>query len=183
MTDLGIALHGRGRRAEPAAIMGVRELERDDLVALAEPRSTKPAALKRVSERHHAAARFLAQGVPPGVVAAIVGLRSSRISQLQADPLFQATMALYREETAAQIDTFMEALRGLSGDALAELANRLDEVPEGFENKELMELLKLTADRTGYGRVERQEVQIDMGERLAAARDRARAAVIEGEVV
>jgi len=190
MTDLGLQLLGPGRKGAPPAISGIRELEENDLLALAENRETKPSELVRLSERHHAVARYLAQGIEPGIVAAIVGLRPARISQLQADPLFAATLELHREKQNTQVDTFMEALRGLSSDAVSQLVQRLEDAPEGFKNTELMDLMKLTADRIGYAPAERKEVDVNVnfGEQLSLARQRALAArqgsnIIDGEIV
>ncbi len=87
-------------------------------------------------------------------------------------------MALYRETKDLEYVEFASRMAGLSKDAVVELQTRMENEPEKFTNSMLLEMLKTLADRTGHGPTTTQvNVQLDLGSRLAAARQRAREAM------
>ena len=157
----------------------VRELDEVDIALLQEERGIKAAPLKRLSERHHALARCLASGMEPGEAAITCGYVSSRVSILQVDPAFQELLEFYRADVNAKYLGMHDVLAGLSRDAAAELHTRLEDemqmepVDKKMTIGQLGEIVKLGADRTGFGPQSSQvNVNVDLAGRLQAARER-----------
>jgi hypothetical protein len=167
----------RGRAAREAPATLVRALEPADLSALSTERGVTAPPLKRVKDRHHALARALASGMAPGVAAVAVGIQGSTVSILCADPAFKELLAFYRSETDAAYRSLHEELSGISMDAAAEIRKRLedDEMVGKMSLDTLTELVKMGADRTGFGPQSKStnvNVTVDFGARLEAARRR-----------
>lgn len=178
--ELGLdiaALTSRGRKPAALSAEVAGALRPEDVGLLAAQAPAVP-ELKRISERHHALARALASGLSEGEAAALTGYDASRVSVLKASPAFRELLDLYRDNADAQFMEMHARLAGLSKDAIAILHQRLEDEPEGLTASQLMELIKLGADRTGYGPSQKQEttVRFDLSERLDAARKRALAA-------
>lgn len=187
--DLGDLLTPGARKA-PLYAEVTRVLEPADLSLLATNRQVQPVQLKKLSERHHTLAKLLASGASEGDAAFAVGYQLSRVSILKNDPAFKELLTHYRDVQDANFAEFGERMAGLAKDAVLELQERLEEEPEKFSNKELMEMMTRMADRTGHGPTHKQEVNItgNLSERLAAARERAMRVIsddnlIEGEVI
>lgn len=164
-----------GRAAKPLNPKVSRELTEADLGALATEKGSKPSALKRLSDRHHALARNLASGMPAGEAAIVCGLSPSRVSILQSDPAFLDLLAFYRRETNLVYRDMHEKLAGVASAALDELQERLEEEPEKVSVGQLIEVSKLGADRTGFGPQSTQanlNIHVGLGDRLEAARRR-----------
>lgn len=181
MIDLGLdiaAITRPGRKAAPLAACVVRELEPADLALLQHDRGLEAAPIKKISERHHALARALCSGMSEAEAGAHVGYSPSRVSILKASPAFRELLDLYRESADAQFAEMHSMLSGLSKDAAIALRERLEDDPDALTSGQLMEILKLSADRTGFGPTSKQEttIRVDLGDRLAAARERARLA-------
>jgi hypothetical protein len=115
---------------------------------------------------------------PPLPVAAVaVGIQGSTVSILCADPAFKELLAFYRSETDAAYRSLHEELSGISMDAAAEIRKRLedDEMVGKMSLDTLTELVKMGADRTGFGPQSKStnvNVTVDFGARLEAARKR-----------
>lgn len=166
-----------GRASKPMSAMQVRKLDACDIALLEEEKGSKAPALKRLSERHHALARCLASGMEPCEAAITCGYVASRVSILQADPAFQELLAFYRQSVETKYLDMHGVLAGLSLDAAMELRERLETDIEADEKKisvgQLMELVKVGADRTGFGPQSSQvNVNVDLAGRLQAARER-----------
>lgn len=173
----------RGRAAKPVSAAVVRALDEADLSLLADEKGSVPAAVKRLSERHHALARNLAGGMAPSEAAIVCGYSLSRVSILQDDPAFKELLHFYREDVKGQYRDLHTRLAGIAADALDVLQDRLEEQPEDLSVGQLIELSKMGADRTGFGPQTSQtnlNVNIDLASRLEAARKRVRERVIEG---
>lgn len=183
----------KGRAAVPVVAEVVRELERTDMVLLATEKGSAPSAIKRLTERHHALARNIANGMAPGEAALVQGYSASRVSILQNDPAFKELLSFYREDAARPYRDLHNRLSGIALDATEELAARLEEDMQVEEVKDkkvsigqLMELAKLGADRTGHGPQSSSmnlNVNVDLAGRLEAARKRVamrKLKVIEG---
>jgi len=178
--DLEIArTTGRARREIPASV--VRELTVEDLAALGTEKGAKPTALKRLSERHHALARLLASGKPPGEAAAILNYDQSRVSILQADPTFSELVLFYKQEVIEPAyRDFHSKLSSLAEDAVDLLADRIAEDPDSVSSSLALEITKAAADRTGFGpssQTTQVNVNVNLADRLKIARDRAREAM------
>lgn len=164
----------RGNVRQPVDFEVVRELREDDLALLAEARGSKPKPLtKRLSERHHALARFLAGGMPHWEAAAVTGYSPSRICILAADPTFKELVAFYTANVDAKYADLHEHLAGMSVEAAVILRDRMEEAPEELSSTLLMEVVKTGADRTGHGPSSTNvQVNVGLAGRLEAARKR-----------
>jgi len=165
----------RGRAPQPIIATVVRELEENDLVLLAEEKGSKPSAIKRITERHHALARILANGMKESEAATFCGYSISRISILKSDPAFKELLEFYREDAQRPFRDLNNRLSGLAMDAAEELSLRLEEEPEKVSIPQLMEVVKLGADRTGHGPQTSSlniNANVDLAGRLEAARKR-----------
>lgn len=192
MNDLGLdltSLTAPGRKAARLEAHVVREITAADLALLEARPPVQAFEIKRITERHHAVARLLASGVPPGEAAAITGYSASRISILQESPAFRELVSFYSDAKDIQYASVHEQIAGLSKDALLELRTRLEDDPEQFSNGMLLELITKTLDRSGFGptsQVTAVNINVELGQRIEQARLRARAAAlgqtIEGTV-
>lgn len=171
---------GPGRAAKPALVLDAREATAEDLEALRTRKAVEPEPLKRITQRHHQVARLLAAGMGPGEIGAITGYTPSRLSVLQNSPAMRDLIQLYRKEVDAEFSQVFTQMRNLSADALGELQDRLETDPDDFSANQLMALAELALDRTGHPRVKehKSEVTVNLGDRLDAARERARQAAL-----
>ena len=187
MNMLDLELRTVGRPAAPLTFNIEGELDMLDLVALREPRESTAPPIKKLRERHHALARYLAMGTHPGEAGIICGYSASRVSILQGDPTFKELVAHYRGCATERYYDGHSAMSELHIDAIEELRERLEEQPEEFTQGQLMELAKLTADRTGLGVSTKTEVNLKDGlaDRMAAGRRRAQAlrSIPDAEIV
>jgi hypothetical protein len=152
-----------------------------DLVLLDGEKGSTPPPLKRIRDRHHAAARLLASGKKPGEVAAITGYDISRISILQNDPAFKELLHFYREHVEAEYISLHEQLAGMSVDAAILLREKMETEGEKMTVAQTIEIIRLGADRTGHGPTQKveQNVNINMANRLEEARKRIRERTID----
>jgi len=139
----------------------------------------KPIPLtKRMTMRHHALARYLALGMPDFEAAALTGYKPATISVLKTDPAFHELMDFYRKKSEAELTEVSLDLHkrmfGMSVDAADELHRRVEEEPETFSHGQLLDVMKVTADRTGHGPSQSTNitVSVSMSDRLRHARER-----------
>lgn len=143
-------LAGPGRRAALLEFDVVRDLDEPDFQLLAvTDRGMAPPALQKLTDRHHALARLLAAGMPEGEAAMTLSYDISRVSILKQSPAFQELLALYRLEVDREFAGILEHMAGLSKDALIELRDRLEDAPQKFSNRELVQVVTEMADRAG----------------------------------
>lgn len=172
-----LRLSGRAPVAVEARVCG--ELGESDLALLASERGSRPRPIAKLRDRHHALARCLAQGMRDSEAALITGYDPSRISILKGDPTFRKLVEDYKDIKAEAFADFHERASTLAVSAVNELQDRLEEVPESFQNEDLLEIMKATADRTGHAPVSKSvaiHANVDLGQRLNAARERLRKA-------
>ena len=153
LLDLNIDLAaGPGRRAVPVDFEIVREVTEADVELLAvTPANSKPPAIKRISDRHHALARLLASGMPESEAALTLNYDVSRVSILKDSPAFQELLALYRAKVDTEFATNLDHMAGMSRDALLELRERIEENPEDFSHRELLAIITELNDRAQAG--------------------------------
>lgn len=180
---------GRGRSSAPLSIGEVRDMSESD-IELFENRAAVPVTepIKKIGERHHMVAKMLARGAAPGEVARLTGYDPSRISVLKSSPAMQELINLYREDLEAEFTPIVETLIGVSKDALNRIRERLEEEGEKIPIRDLISTFEMGADRIGYPRAKdvNTNINVNIGERLDAARRRARLAaqgVIEAEII
>ena len=170
-----------GRAPAQVVFENVGALTVADMAALNTNRGTKPAPLARLSQRHHSLARNLAAGMGVGEAAIICGYDISRVSILQSDPTFQELLKFYSLQVDAQYANLHESLSALSVDAAEELRQRLESDPTALSTGALIDIVKMSADRTGFGPQTKSEVSVTVGmaDRLRLARERVAARQIE----
>lgn len=135
------------------------------------------AAFLRFRESHHAIARMFAAGMTISMVAHKTGYTRRRLHLLLSDPSFQELVkekAKSKEDKIAevadeydsiQISTMLMAARMLN-DRVAEA----EETGEGLSTRELLTIVKDTADRHGYGpKSTRLNINVDFASRLDLA--------------
>jgi len=155
---LAVLLEGTVSSAPALLAEVVRELEAEDLLALAEPRGVQPVALKRVRTIHHQVAQMLATGTRPVEVAAATGYSLSRISILQADPLFQELQAFYTEQEANRFAELQDQIKALGQAVTEELLERVTSEEVSFmTNRDLRQIMEAALDRSGHSPVHRRQ--------------------------
>lgn len=174
---------GRAKAPPPEAEF-LRELGDADFALLAQEKGSTTPPLKRLRDRHHTAARLLAAGTSEANVAAITGYDISRISILKNDPAFAELLVFYRTEVNAQYAGLHEQLAGMSLDAAIILRERMEseDPADKLTTTQLLEIMRTGADRTGHGPATTStqvNVNINLADRLAAARERIAARTIE----
>ena len=169
-----LGLRVTGRPSKNLTFSETRQLEPDDLGLLAEPRGSEAPPVKKLRERHHALARVLASGVAPSEASLICNYSVSRISILLADSAFKELLSMYRDGAKERYFDGHQAMAELHLDAVEELRERLEDDAQSFSHGQLMELAKMTADRTGLGPTTKSEVDVKIGlaDKLAAGRKR-----------
>lgn len=164
----------RGRIPKPITINGVRELTREDLPRLAEPR--RQPSIKKIRESHHIVARLLALGMAHAQVAQATGYSVTRVGILAASPAIADLVARYNadfhEKNAEVLDVYAENLFRSRNLAEGMLVDKLAEADESGELPPFMTLLRISrdaADRTGFGKHSTTDVNHDIGGRLERA--------------
>lgn len=105
--------------------------------------------LAQLKEKHHSAARLLAEGVPHGVVAETCGYTPAYLSVLKNSPAMQNLISHYKQPGNLAAKIIGENLRRVGGKALERLEARIDD--DELENFELLQAAKLGFDRSGHG--------------------------------
>ena len=171
-----LGLRTTGRAKAPLTAELERELDEFDLDEFGKEQGIKAPAIGALRERHHALARLIAEGKKPGEAAIISRYSPSRVSILLGDPAFQELVEHYKGEVDAQFVDFQKKLAELGVDAAVVLQERLEdgEQAKEFSNAALMQLVSISADRTGHGPSQKSEVNVKIGlaDRITAAKER-----------
>jgi hypothetical protein len=115
----------------------------DDLPLLAERKARAPQTLKHIRHAHHQMARMIATGVPDAEIALITGYSPAYISRIKTDPTFEGLTTYYHEQREEIFVDVVERMRTLGLNTLDELQRRLDEEPDEWSRRELMEMAEL----------------------------------------
>ncbi len=183
MQQLDIAPRTRGRGAKALVLEPLGELSPADLALLASERGVKPPGIKLLRERHHALARCLAGGMSNAEASIITGYDPSRISILKSDPMFEALIEDYKSIGAAVTADFVERTNLLALTVVNSLMEDLENEDQPISIPVRLEIAKFAADRTGNGpttKTSNVNVNINLGERLRAARERSNALLRDG---
>ena len=151
--DQLIAL-GLPARRRPASVVDtvayVRDLGESDVPLLLNPPKmgieAKP--LVRMRNTHHMLARLVAEGRSNTEAALATGYATTRVQLLRNDPAFQELVSHYKAQADHKWVDVQERLAMLGLSTLDELQDRLESDPDGFKNRELMELAQMTLDRS-----------------------------------
>lgn len=181
--DLGLDLtpRTRGRAAKDILLEVERELTTADLALLSVERGIEPRPIQRLRDRHHSLARCLASGMSEAEASVVTSYSLSRISILKSDPAFKDLVDFYRANVDAAFADTQARMATLTNEAIAELSDRLEEKPDEFSIKDLVEVTKVMADRSGNGpqtKTTQVNVNIDLAARMEAGRRRAEQARI-----
>lgn len=151
---LGDARGGR-RKVAPVQMTMSRELTRADLEALVDGASPAnvPAvgSILKIRNAHHQLARHIALGTSSTEISAITGYSPAYISTLKNDPAFKELLQYYEAQREAIFVDTAERAKAVSIAALEELQERIDNEPESFKHRELMELAQLAPGVGGNG--------------------------------
>jgi len=169
-----LGLRTVGRAKSPLSYSESGLLTGADLARLNEPRESVAPPIKRLRERHHSLARMIADGMAHGHAGLACGYSGSRVSILMSDPTFRELVSHYMELRTERYFDGIQAMSELHMDATEELRDRLEDDAESFSHGQLMELVKLTADRSGKGPTTKSEVDVKIGlaDRLQASYQR-----------
>lgn len=166
----------RGRTPVTATV--VRTLEPSDLLKLNEEKGSTAKPLERISDRHHSLARALASGMSESEASFAVGISLSRVSILKQSPAFAELLEFYRKDVQALYMDMHDRLKTIAMDSAQILMDRLEDEPDKISTGQLMELVKMGADRTGFG-PSQQALPDDNAAGAAARLDAARRRVEE----
>lgn len=136
---------GRPVGSVPLEVEVVRPLGADDIELLRDaPVTTSLPAwrIERIKHIHHRLAQLLVQGKSPEYISAITGHTPAHIKALSKNPGMQDLMAYYATNEEIIYADVLERMRNLQIASLEELQKRLDEEPEGWTKRELMDLQK-----------------------------------------
>lgn len=130
----------------------VRSLTSADLPALKSGRPLVPTVIRPVKElrsAHHRLAQMLATGIPQEAVSSATGYSPAYISRMKLDPAFMDLMAYYGTQREQMFIDTLERMKQLGIASLDELQSRLAENPEGWSNREMMEMAELMLIKSG----------------------------------
>jgi len=139
---LGDARGGR-KPAKPVSMTMTREMTSEDIMALAEgstPAAPQQTTILSIRHSHHQLARLIAGGETLGEISLITGYSPSYVSKLKSDPTFQELVKHYEGRTADIFVDVQERAKQLGLSAIDELHRRLEENPESWKIRELLEL-------------------------------------------
>jgi len=137
----------------------------------------------KIRYSHHQTAQLLAKGMEPAEVALITGYNPNYITLLKSAPAFANLVEHYAREAAEVWKDHVEMASSVATDILEEIRDRLETKPESITNAQLTETYKAVADRGGLAPTQKTHnvnVNVNLGDRLRAARERANAQLIEG---
>lgn len=143
----------QGSIRAPLSLVYLRDLTEADLLAAERitPQKQQPTSVGKIRTSHHSVARMVAIGKPVVEIAATVGRDPSGIYKLLHDPAFQELVSYYRSMTdEVQIDT-ARRIAGMTNDAMEVIHERILENPERVKTEELIKVVTMGLDRTGFG--------------------------------
>lgn len=169
-----LGLRTTGRAAKAISAEFERDLDMDDVESLLGERGVQAPQIIHIRERHHALARFIAEGKRPGEAAILCRYSQSRMSILLGDPAFNELVAHYRSIVNEEFMDFQAKLAELAIDSAGILQDRMETAPEEMSDALLLQIVQVGADRTGHGPSQKTELNIKVGlaDRLTAAQDR-----------
>ena len=135
----------------------------------------------KTTARHHAIARMLAAGARKTDVVNVMGVSRTTLSLLERSPAFQALLLEYMNMLVGESVETYTRLKVLGNLGVDELTERLALKPQAIKTAEVLEIVKMAADRTGLGPTSKQ---VTLNGRLTPADLRAAKAapvVVEAE--
>ena len=146
LDDVLLPARRNGQMPRPMTATFVRPLTPEDIPTLsAQTTQIAPAGspIARIKHAHHSLARRIALGESPTVISAATGYSPGYISTIQRDPAFIELLSYYTTQAEQIFVDVAERMRDLGIASIEELQSRLDEKPEEWSRRELMELAEL----------------------------------------
>jgi hypothetical protein len=145
LNEIVLSGRGGGRKGRtPVTWDIVRELGARDVPALINPeRVNGPALQVQMRSTHHLLAQCIAKGMDEGDCCLVTGYSPAYVSRLKTDPAFQELMSIYTAERKAIFVDVLERMKTLGLASMEEIQTRLENTPEKFTTRELMELTKM----------------------------------------
>ena len=185
---MGLGLRIKGRSEIQVAAIPAGDLTEEDIASLAESRGSKPPAVKKLRDSHHALAKALANGLRDAEAAAVTGYQLATISILKSDPAFKELLSFYRSATVESAAIVADRFRSIALDVASAFHERVNdpEREKDISDADLIKAMGEFADRAGHGKVSRtvNQSQVEVynyADILKAARERANG-VVEGSV-
>lgn len=176
--------------SEPLKIIGVRELQFQDLPNLLAPlarRAGEPSPgispLKKIRESHHNLARAIVTSRNQQEAAAAAGYTPARVAMLMQDPAFIDLVQKYRAQMTEAVVSLQARMLVTVSDLVDEYQDRLEADPSAFDLSELRQGIRLFADRTGHGPSSTLEVNVNDPRRIEIERLKARAREVAEAIV
>lgn len=129
----------------PLSVEVVRSLVEADVEILLSPPPVDSSApvIRQLKHQHHRLAQLISQGVDGTEISLITGYSPAYVSTLKTGPDFQELITYYAaQETQKHVDA-MARLHALGLSGVEELAKRIEEEPEKWTKRELMELVEM----------------------------------------
>lgn len=148
---------------------------------MGEPQVLAKVERGKLRDHHHRIAFLIATGKRTGEVANITGMSIQRISNLRHDEVFNKLVEVYRNKAmTVEWDVYKKSMstrETILSLTLEEMRDRLEECPELFSVRDLLEIQADMADRLGQGKINRSESysvtrNLDLADSLAEARRR-----------
>lgn len=157
-----IAIGRKNTLPVPWAFGEARPLTREDMVLLlgGHAPSDPKAPLARISAPHHYLAKMIAEGKSDVEVSGVTGYSLARIKTLKNDPSFRELISHYEaQDIAIHADVRAQVLNlGLTAGQI--IQEQLEDDPDSFSKKELIDLMAKTLDRSGHGPTSKTEISI-----------------------
>lgn len=181
------------RPAAPRLVTSVRELTKEDLLQLHEPR--RGTTIKRIRDSHHYMAMLFAYGLDIRDVAERMGYNYERVRRIRSTPSFGQLVIDLRPTVIGKrvedLDVYAEVASRNMVRAELMLADRLADAEDTDDLIPIRELVAISADRADrFGYPKRQvntNLNVDFADRLQNAIRRSAKAltpnVIEGKAV
>lgn len=157
------------------SILGVRAMEGAEAPALAmrlmgEDVRSSVNLTDKIKVRHHTIARMMAAGAKDAEIQRLLGCAPSTLSTLKRSPAFQALLLEYMNMLdSTAIDSY-QRLQIVGNLGIDELTDRLATRAASIKTSEVLEIVKVAADRTGLGPTTKQ---VTLNGRLSPADIRA----------
>lgn len=160
-------------------ISGIRELVREDIKHLDQPR---PASrqLKAIRDWHHRIARAIGAGLTNTEIAIMYSMSPGRVSNLRNDPAVRELAASYQSDNDVEyfraMDPIIDYLGSIRTKSLAMIEDKIEDARERNEflpSRDLATFAELGLDRTGYGKINKNiNINADYAAELEGARSR-----------
>jgi hypothetical protein len=107
------------------------------------PKQSSYRTLKHIRHNHHQLARLMALGVPQEEISLITGYSPAYISRIKSDPTFEALVDYYHNQRDEVFVDVVDRMKTLGLASIDELQRRLEDEPDEWSRRELMELTEL----------------------------------------